>query len=188
MKKKKFAICFMATMLVILFAFAVKVFSADKEKILPSVVGIYEIHNQVRNEAGQMTSIHERATYLSSVIASNTNNSSTIENFKKASAIRLLGVIGLTNSIGILITNIDFEDIKYHNYPAVASLIKIGEPAVPQLLDVVKEPLDKRQRVPLAVEALLKIKGKTYEKFVQLQKNKMPSEVWSRLLKYAIDE
>lgn len=160
--------------------------STDKAADLPPVVGNREINADVREEVNRLSSSDLRIKYLFTVVSDSTNTLSVTNNFKKASAIRLLGVMANTNAINILVSNIAFEDIKYHDNPAVEALVSIGEPAVFQLLEVVKEPLGNSRRVPCAVEALMKIKGDRYNEFVQGQKNIMSSEIWKRLLEYAV--
>lgn len=152
---------------------------------LPQQVCGYEIETNVFNEVNMLPTVERRCAYLASVVT-NTTDSTAEDNFKIASAIRLLGVLHSTNSIAVLVARIDFEDAKYRNNPTVLAMAAMGEPAVSQLMAVVNEPKSSR-RVRFAVETLMEIKGSKYNEFVGEQKNNLSIEVWKRLLQYAID-
>ncbi len=160
---------------------------ANKEQKLPSMIGTYEIDIGVRNEANRFESSDLRVKYLSSVILKpSVTSASDTNNLRKASAIRLLGALASTNAVGILVSNISFADPKYHDFPAVQALATIGEPAVSNVLTVVKESTNKTEAY-CAVQVLKKIKGNKYQKFVQMQKKALPHEQWNRLLQYDVD-
>jgi hypothetical protein len=144
----------------------------------------------VREEANKLTTTELRLAYLSSVIASNAIDTNGIENFRKSSAIRLVSVIKSTNSIAILVSNITFLDVeipKFPEMPAYYALEVIGEPAVPYLMDVVKDPSAPPEKVERVVEVLRHVKRVQYnnpdqwDKFVEEQKKELPPELWNRI-------
>jgi len=150
---------------------------------LPQRIGKYEIETNLLDAVNQLPTIEGRVDYLQTIIRK-TRDSSAENNFKIASAIRLLGNLHSTNAIAILASNIDFQDTRYHNEPSVSAIISIGDAAVPQLLEIVKKP----RRVAWArnaVEALMKIKGGKYIEFVNEQKGSLPAPIWERLCWYA---
>jgi hypothetical protein len=160
--------------------------------LLPEVMGFWKISPEVREKANQLPTKALKLEYLTALVTNRIADSVADQGFKKASAIRLLGVIRDTNSVGVLVSVIAFKDVQYlgdrqiHMWPAVDSLAAIGEPAVPQLLDIVKEIPKEDMRVSLAVQTLVKIKGTHYEEFVKEQKNKLPEAAWLNLCVYAV--
>lgn len=156
---------------------------------LPQTVAGCEIDNDVRNEANRLLSTGQRCAYLVSIVTNATNLTAT-DNLRKASAIRLLGAIGDTSSIVVLVLNINFKDIKHlnHPYPALSAIITFGDEAIPQLLEILKEKPGNPKRNSSAVEAMRSIKGSKYNEFVLSQKNKLSPEIWEKLYVYAIDD
>ena len=116
-----------------------------------------------------------------------TNDTETIRqlSYRTASAIRLLGVLKAEGAVQPLIDNIEFRDVINRTYPAVQALMLIGEDAVPDLLDVVKQG-ERGMRTALVVQVLMMIKGKKYEEFVTAQKSELSIDAWRNLLRYAI--
>ena len=151
----------------------------------PDTVSGRQIASKLCLEANGLTNADLQLAYLSSVV-SNTLSTNLERNFYKASAIRLLGFVGNTNSIDILISQIAFRDNSSGTYPTVESMVLFGEKAVPQLLCVVRDSATKPD-IGSAVEALKRIKGSQYEKFVLEQKTTLPDEKWKRLVRYAYD-
>ena len=173
-------ICLTSAVLTGLFAGGISSFAIDA---LPQQVGTYNIDTNVCNEANKLPTLEQRCAYLAAVVT-NTPGSYSTNNFKVASAIRLLGVIHSSDSVGVLISKIDFDDIKYSSEPAVFALTAIGEAAVPRLMEVVKTP-KRSTEARNAVEVLMGIKGSKYIDFVNEQKNMLPPEIWKRLSWYA---
>jgi len=160
-----------------------------KEQDLPETAGLFDISKDVRKEANKLPTSEMRVAYLSSVISSNVATASEIENFRTASAIRLLAVLRSTNSIGILVSNIAFVDIRYRYEPSIDALVAIGEPTTPYLLDVLKDPSATPERCRCAVKALMHIKGANsnvggWIEFVLDQEKKLPKGAWDRLRHY----
>lgn len=147
---------------------------------------IYEIDKDVESGLKNASSPEEQVRYLKSVIC---DNQKKLENNNrcKSSAIRLLGKYGGTNSIPVLIDNLTFEDSEWHDFPSVIALAAIGETAVSPLLEVIKNEADKN-RLAFAVQALMRIKGTSYNEFAKQQKQSMPSNTWKNLFRYAIKD
>ncbi len=146
---------------------------------------IYEVSREVDGGLQHLTSQEEKVTYLQHFIVNEKEEMQRVH-FYKASAIRLLGENGGSNAVPILIDNINYEDVRHHDKPSVTALVTIGKPAVQSLLEVV-EISESKQSIYHAVQALLKIEGTNYSEFVNQQKDKMSSNVWKNLLKYAIE-
>lgn len=144
------------------------------------------IDKNIESEVTKMTSQVDRVIFLTRVITNNQDNNPE-SNCKKATALRLMGDCGGTNAISVLIENLEYEDAKQHDKPAVASLITIGELAVQPLLRVVSESKDKH-RISLAVQALMAIKRERYNVFVDEHKGHMNDDAWKNLLRYAIED
>lgn len=158
----------------------------NKEANLPAYVKGNRISQDVREEANRLATPELRLAYLSSVIASNAVGTNEIENYRKSSAIRLVGVIKSTNSIAILVSNIDFVDAKYPEMPALYPLEVIGEPAVPYLLDALKDPSASHEKVERVLEMLRYVKRAKYnpdqwDKFIEEEKKVLPPELRSRI-------
>ncbi len=163
--------------------------AATNENDLPGTVGRCAVSNEVRRKANALPTTELRVAYLSSILLTNEVGTAEAENFRKASAIRLLGVIRSTNGIRILVGNIVFEDMKYHDKPAVEALVAIGEPATPHLLDLLKDVSATPEMCSSAVKALQAIKGAAsnvagWIRFMREQKEKLPREAGERLDKY----
>jgi hypothetical protein len=152
---------------------------------LPQQVCGCEVETNVYNEANKLLDAEQLRVFLESVVI-NTTDATGENNSKIASAIRLLGVIRSTNSITMLASKIDFLDTKYHNKPAVFAMAAMGETAVPQLMEIVKEPKNSK-RIANAVQVLMEIKGSKYGEFLEEQKKVLPSEIWKRMLGYAVN-
>jgi len=97
------------------------------------------IDKDVQRHVDQCSSVETKIEYLSSVVAGKADSSDITKNIRKSSAIILLGKIGGTNVIDILMTNLIYIDSRYNGSPASHALVLIGEPAVPQLLKVLKD-------------------------------------------------
>jgi hypothetical protein len=110
----------------------------NAEGDLPQYVSGYQVSQGVREVANTLATPELRIAYLLSVIATNAVETNEIENMQKSSAIRLVSVIKSKQSIAVLVSNITFVDTKYHEQPAYQALETIGEPAVPNLMDVVR--------------------------------------------------
>lgn len=168
-------------------AVAADLTSTNKEADLPAFIGIYTISQEVREEANKLATTESRIAYLSSVIASNAVDTSAVENFRKSSALRLMGIINSTNTIPVLVSNLTFVDAKLPVRPAVEALAKIGEPAVPCLLEALKDPSASSEKVELIVQELRFIKKAQFDpenrwgKFVEENKGKLPPELRGRL-------
>ena len=107
---------------------------------LPSYIGVYYLDKEIRQTANSLSKTELRIAYLSGVIASNSQDSSKGENYRKSSAIRLLGVVGGTNAIPLLVSNVAFVDAKYPERPVMDAMQSIGETGVPYLPDALKDP------------------------------------------------
>jgi hypothetical protein len=141
------------------------------------------VSKDVREGANRLATSELRVAYLSSVIGSNALKTNENQNFSKSSAIRLLGVIKNTNSIPVLVSNITFADAIFPRRPAYRALEKIGEPAVPCLMDVVKDPSAPPDKLELVVHVLRVIKHNPgqWDKFVEDQKKVLPPQLWGRI-------
>ena len=160
--------------------------ATNGEADLPTHVGTYMVSSDVREAANKFATPESRVAYLSSVIASNAVDTNEVENFKKSSAIRLVSVIKSTNSIAILVSNIDFVDAKYPERPAYYALEVIGDPAVPYLLDTLKDPSASPEQVKRVLEVLRYVKRAKYnpdqwEKFIEEEKKVLPPELRGRI-------
>jgi hypothetical protein len=185
-KKKIFGVVVISLLLIN--TFANELLHTDQAD-LPEHVGVFAVDNDVRKEANKRSTIESRILYLNSVVNSLGTNSNEIANFKKASAIRLLGAIKSTNSIGILISNLTFAEIKSHDRPSLSALAAIGEPSVPVLIGVLKNPDASPETCECAVQALMFIKQanphiEKWLTFVKEQKSLLPTIAWERLSRY----
>lgn len=163
--------------------------SRDEPKDLPEYVGIHRISDDVREQVNKLQTLDLRATYLSSIVSSDTTNHSETENSRKASAIRLLGLLKNTNSISTLISNISFVDVKYGDKPSVDSLAAFGDTAVPHLLHVLENPSATSTEYQCAVKALMLIKHakpriREWVEFMNEQKGRLSDKAWARLWRY----
>ena len=147
---------------------------------------IYGIDKNIEGKLKDATSIEEQVLYLKSVICDDQGEPENL-NHRKSSAIRLLGKYGGTNSIPVLIENLVYKDSERHDFPSVIALAAIGETAVSPLLEVIKNEADKN-RLACAVQALMRIKGTSYNEFAKQQKQLMPSNSWKNLFRYAIKD
>jgi hypothetical protein len=186
MNMLKLMACLTALISSAYFAAAADSATTNKETDLPTHVMGYMVNPDVREEANKLATSELRIAYLLSVIASNAVDTNEIENFRKSSAIRLVSVIKSTNSIAILVSNIDFVDAKYPERPAYRPLEAIGEPAVPYLLDVLKDPSTSSQKCDRVIEVLRIIKKarpypEKWQAFVDEEKKKFPPEVRGRI-------
>lgn len=68
---------------------------------LPKSVGTFALSKEVRERANAQRTVELRIVYLASVVSSNAAETSPPVNFRVASAIRLLGVMGNTNAIDV---------------------------------------------------------------------------------------
>ena len=185
-----------------------------------STRGNLPINEEVQNQIATRPTVESKVNYLCSVIFEKGDESDAAD-VRKASAIMLLGEISSTNAIGtnaisVLVSNITFIDKRSHGSPASHALVIIGEPAVPELLKVLKDtpqnvmngsfkeetrpilPPSRRQypaivaqgspedKVRWAVWTLSFIKKTKYEQFVDEQKGKMPDIAWERLKQYGV--
>ena len=164
---------------------------ADKIGELPAIVDGFGIDPSLREEVNKLPTSELRIDRLSAIILSNNRATNETQNLKTSSAIRLLGVIRSTNSVGVLVSNLTFTEVKTKERPAVQALAAIGEPAVPQLLDVLKEPSASEEKCSWAVEAMEWIKQagthehmKDWARFLLEQKTKLPAKAWERLWRY----
>lgn len=147
---------------------------------------MYEIDNEIEHNLQALSSPEEKVAYLKSYLIGR-HKSSQQQEFQKSSAIRLLGEYGGTNAIPALIDNLEYEDPIYRDNPSVTALVAVGESATEPLLDVIKSK-DEKQRIALAVQALMRIKGTNYNTFIECQRDQMPSNTWKNLLRYAIED
>ncbi len=146
----------------------------------------YKIDKDIKHHLQALNSPKEKIAYLKSYLISRHKCSHQQKN-KKSSAIRLLGEYGGTNSIPALIENLEYEDPIYHDNPSVTALATIGESATEPLLLVVKSK-EEKNRIALAVQALMRIKGTNYNTFVEQKRAQMPLDTWKNLLIYAIED
>ena len=185
MKKLKALLCL--TILTLgMFLSAANAADTNKDMDLPARVEGSMVSQDVREGANRLATPALRVAYLSSVIASNALKTNEIQNFRKASALRLLGVIKSTNSIPVLVSNITFVDAEFPRRPAYSALEKIGEPAVPYLMDVVEDPSAPADKLELVVQVLRFIKhanqnSRQWDRFVEEQKKVLPPELWGRV-------
>ena len=149
-----------------------------------SVCGGIEVDKGLSKQVDECPTIQEKIAYLASVISTNAT-STTAGNLRTSSAITLLGRVGGTNVIQTLVTNLTFIDARYHGSPASDALAKIGDPAVPELLNVVKESGDEEQ-IRWAAMTVGFIKRHMWKDFMDEQKHKLPEEAWKKLKRYAI--
>ena len=143
------------------------------------------IDTNVQIQVNQLPTVESKIEYLSSLVAAEQDSSSITSNIRKSSAIILLGQIGGTNVIDILITNLIYIDKRYNGSPASHALILIGEPVVPQLLDVLRNS-DDEAKVRRAATTIGFIESRNWKKFSEQQKNILPKKAWDRLIRYAI--
>jgi hypothetical protein len=186
MKIMKYIVCLATLLSGVCLATAANLATTNSEADLPDIIMSYRVSPDVRQEANKFATAELRVAYLSSVIASNAVYTNEAQNFRKSSAIRLVGVIESTNSIPILVSNIVFVDAKYPQRPAYQALETFGEPAVPYLLDALKDPSASTEKVDLVIEVLRFIKKAKYnpdqwDKFVDVQKKTLPPELQRRL-------
>jgi len=140
-----------------------------------------EIDVEVQKQVAEHQTLESKIEYLSSVI-SETNDLSDTFNARKASAIALIGNIGGTNAINLLVTNISFTDKRHNNSPASDALAKIGEPSVSELLNLFQNSSDS-ETLRRAAQTIALIKGGAYREFIKEQRGKMPDEAWGKLSK-----
>jgi hypothetical protein len=162
------------------------------ETALPVHIGNRSISSEVRSEANGLSSRELQRAFLVSVVASNSLETSESQNFRKASAIRLLGIVASTNEIPVLVSNIVFIDMKYRDRPAVESLGAVGDAAVPALLEVLKKPSASEEDYASAVKALMLIKNanpnvRNWLEFINEQRNRLPKDAWEHLTRYGGD-
>lgn len=158
---------------------------ARGEGDLPARVDGFSIDPAIREEVNKLPTADLRIARLSAIVEANNKATNETQNLKASSAIRLLGVIKSTNSISILVSNLTFVDTKYHGRPAVEALAAIGKPAMPQLLDVLKDPSESDEKCVWAVEAMKLTKGanghiRDWLKFMDEQRGILPKFAWER--------
>lgn len=176
--------------------------------LLPSARAQEIADKALQAEVDHYTNTTLKIRFLSSVLGGVGAGSRQTNNLRISSAITLLGKIGGTNVIEILITNLTFIDHRYNGSPASRALIVIGEPAVPKLLGVLTESsLDLPQetsedmlaklqhgykespeesRVRWAALTIGLIESRHWKEFEDREKPKLPKKVWNMLVKYAV--
>jgi len=178
---------------------------------LSSVQAQEMVDKALQAQVDHYTNMALKIKFLSSVIRSAGAASGEINNTNNvriSSAITLLGQIGGTNVIDMLITNLTFLDKRYNGSPASRALVSIGEPAAAKLLDVLKEPSaeviqetsqDMRakllhgykespdeSRVRWAALTIGMIEGSHWKEFEEQQKKTLPKKAWDRLMQYVV--
>jgi hypothetical protein len=143
------------------------------------------IDKDVQHSVEQCPSADLKIEYLSTFIATNEDSAYATNNIRKSSAIALLGQVGGTNVIGILVSNLTYIDKRYNGSPASHALIMIGEPAVPRLLDVLKNSEDEA-RIKWAALTIGFIENRDWTEFSEQQKKILPKEAWNRLIRNVI--
>lgn len=186
MKSLEQFVCLVISILGAYLANAADLAATNEDVELPKVVTGLLVSPEVRDEANKLATLELRVAYLSSVIASNSVETNSNENYRKSSAIRLLGVIARSNSIAILVSNITFIDVKYTERPVYRALEAIGEPAVPYLLNALKEPSASPKKCDCVIEMLRIIKHAMsypdrWQRFVDNEKETFPAELRSRI-------
>lgn len=96
---------------------------------------------------------------------------------------RLLGIIGTTATLPVLMDNIDFYDTTNKSYPAQGSICRIGKPAVPHLLKFIEQS-ERDSKNKVAAETVMFIIGDLHQReFLRKQKEKLPPKVYDYLKK-----
>ena len=154
---------------------------------LDKAVPDYELDIGVQKQVDQYPAVESKIKYLSSLVAEKEDSSNITNNIRKSSAILLLGKIGDTNVIDILVTNLTYFDKCHNGYPACRALIGIGEKAVPQLLEVLKDSNDEK-KISFAASTigLIESRSGNWKEFGEQQKKTLPKKAWDRLMRYVV--
>lgn len=131
---------------------------------------------EVAMEYYQLTSTASRIDFLVSKIQKKPAPGDEMASWEKATAIRMLGKLHPTNAIDVILSELEFIDIKSWTYPATYALIDIGEPAVSNILDhaIMAKPKKEYRVVDAAGEALYQILGRQrFREFIEEHKDRM---------------
>jgi hypothetical protein len=143
-----------------------------------------DISDRLAYYVTQRPTLESKVQYLASVVSEKEDGSDAAKN-RKASALTVLGMLGGTNAINILVTNVAFRASSNTPPPAVQALIAIGDPAIGALLKVIEESSDEFTLVE-AASTVFVIKRTVWKQFLEEQKGKMSQEGLAKLNRYAV--
>jgi hypothetical protein len=154
-------------------------------KLFPQQISGYLLAKDVRDWITVLPTSELQFAYLAGVLT-NATTPATNDVDRKTTAILLLGLVGNTNSIDLLATQIAFKGGNAgHSYPGVFAFSQIGEPAIPKLLDVIRNSTNEVV-IANAVKSLVIIKGTNYGQFVLTQKTNLLQIDWKKLIDHAV--
>ena len=79
------------------------------------------------------------------------------------------------------------DDGGVFSFPAVNALAKLGEPVIPKVIAFIDATNDPMKR-ELAVQVIVRIKGRGYDKYVRSQWDFLPPATREALVRYGIRE
>jgi hypothetical protein len=126
--------------------------------------------------------------YLRTVALKNIDGGDLDAHRQKATAIRLLGRIGGTNSFATVVHELDFVDKSSGSFPASYALIDMGETVVPPLFEhiLTLDPVKDHLRISSAAWAMRNILGdQQFDNLLEGNRQRIPALTYQVL--YARD-
>lgn len=129
--------------------------SAPEQAARDTLVGNLQIDPSVLASFNALSNRAAQTAYLLDLVGGEVSTDKA--NAEKTAALFLLGRLGGTNSIDVLLRNLTFKDAKTKISPAVLALASIGEPAVEPIFQFIQQADDQLAAVRGA-EAIQMIK------------------------------